>query len=256
MTSSMNAQVLFPMAVAPAVAEKVSATYPFPLIDIQGKPLVEWAVGDYKDNPDITKNIFVVSKGDCENFFLDDTLDLISPQSVIVQAQGVTKGALCTCLLAVDQIDGDKPLIIANYDQTFFGKLSPFLNKLMAMDASAGALCFDSVHPRWSFMRCDEKGAVMEVAEKRPISRHAIAGVYYFRNGKEFIDHAQRHILRGATARDSFFIAPVLNEYILAGASVAKVDVDPSLYVSFYTEDTVRRYQGQRTYPMPDQETA
>ena len=254
--NTRKAQVLFPMAAPPAVAANVTPHYPFPLTEIEEKLLVEWAVADYQGNPAIDDLIFVVSKNDCQSFFLDDTLHLVAPNSTVIQAQGPTQGALCTCLLAVDKIDADRPLLIANYDQTFFGRLTPYLDRLMASGADAGALCFDSLHPRCSFMRCDETGAVVEVAEKQPISRHAIAGVYYFRSGKDFVRHAKRNILRGATIRDSFFIAPVLNEYILAGAKVAKVDIDSDRYVSFTTEETIRQYQRRKFYPAPKKETA
>jgi len=247
MKKNTKAQVLFPMAAAPSVAAAVSPDYPFPLIEIREKPLIEWAVADYRDNPHVTDMIFVVNRMDCERFFLNDTLRLIAPNATIAQAQGQTQGALCTCLLAIDHIDQDRPLIVANYDQTFFGKLTPYLDALITSDLDAGALCFDSVHPRWSFMRCDEEGNAMEVAEKHPISRHAIAGVYYFSSGHEFVAYAKKHIMKGATIRDSFFVAPVLNEYILAGKRVAKVDIDHGDYVSFYSQEMVIQHRGRRS---------
>ena len=51
-----------------------------------------------------------------------------------------------------------------------------------------GVIVFDSVHPRWSFVRVDKAGFVIETAEKRPISRLATAGFYYFRRGADFVD--------------------------------------------------------------------
>ncbi len=43
---------------------------------------------------------------------------------------------------------------------------------------------FESLHPRWSFVRRGGNGLVSEAAEKRVISRDAIAGFYYYRTGK------------------------------------------------------------------------
>jgi len=51
-------------------------------------------------------------------------------------------------------------------------------------ELDAGTIVFDSVHPRWSFVKTNEKGLVIEAAEKRPPSRNATAGFYHFNKVK------------------------------------------------------------------------
>ena len=50
-----------------------------------------------------------------------------------------------------------------------------------------GIVVFQDIHPRWSFVKCDKEGYVIEAAEKRPISNLATAGVYYFKRGSDFV---------------------------------------------------------------------
>jgi hypothetical protein len=61
---------------------------------------------------------------------------------------------------------------------------------------------------------------VTAVAEKRPISKQATAGLYYFRRADEFIQASERMILKGLTTSGQFFVCPVYNELILAGKNV------------------------------------
>jgi dTDP-glucose pyrophosphorylase len=78
----------------------------------------------------------------------------------------------------------------------------------------AGVACFDSVHPRWSFVKTDDDGKIVEVAEKRPLSRHAIAG-FYFLKKENILQSAMDSIKKGEGLDGIFYIAPVLNELIL-----------------------------------------
>ena len=109
--------------------------------------------------------------------------------------QGETKGAACSCLLAINHIPPDDPLIVANADQIIDWDLNAVLSYFEEGDFDAGTICFESVHPRRSYVAVDEQGEVVEAAEKKPISRNAIAGFYYYRRGSDFIQAAMKSIL-------------------------------------------------------------
>ena len=57
---------------------------------------------------------------------------------------------------------------------------------------------FRSLHPRYSYMLVDDNGLIVEAAEKRPISRHATAGFYWYRRGADFVQSAQDMIRKDA----------------------------------------------------------
>ena len=50
------------------------------------------------------------------------------------------------------------------------------INSLIYVISScdAGVITFESVHPRWSYVRLDSENRVTETAEKRPISNSRI----------------------------------------------------------------------------------
>ena len=109
-----NMNVLIPMAGAGSRFEKAGYTFPKPLIDVNGKPMIQAVV----DNLNIEANyIFIVQKSHYEQYHLQTVLENIAPNCTVVQVEGITDGAACTTLLAKEYIDNDKPLIMANSDQ-------------------------------------------------------------------------------------------------------------------------------------------
>jgi len=104
---------------------------------------------------------------------------------------------------------------------------------------------FESVHPRWSYVRLNEQGLVVETAEKRPISRNAIAGLYHFKHGKDFVNSAMRMIQKDSSVNGSYFISPTLNEMILTGKTITTVKVDAEKYHTFYTPQKIKEYEAK-----------
>jgi dTDP-glucose pyrophosphorylase len=102
------------MAGAGSRFEQAGYTFPKPLIDVEGKPMIQVVV----DNLNIDANfIFIVQKSHREKYNLDTLLNLITPGCKIVEVDGVTEGAAVTTLLAKEYINNDAPLLMANSDQ-------------------------------------------------------------------------------------------------------------------------------------------
>jgi len=130
---------------------------------------------------------------------LRNVLKLLAPSCEIIVVDGLTAGAVCTALLAIEHINNETPLVIANADQLVEVDLCDVIQSFEQQSLDAGTLVFDSVHPRWSYVRLDEHGYVIEAAEKRPISRYATAGIYYFREGRRFVKAAMEMIKKTLT---------------------------------------------------------
>ncbi len=239
--------VLLPIAGTSSLFDSKLYPYPVPLIEVLGKPIIERVVANLSEIDEATRFIFVVRGEDCRRFHLDSTLALLSaPPSEIVKLEGDTRGALCSGLMAITHVNNDRPLIIANSDQLFEGVLPQAWRELSAPGADAGCLYFESVHPRWSYVRLDN-GLVTEAAEKNPISKHAIAGFYYFASGRIFVRAAMKTILNQRMVDDRYFIAPVFNELILEGRRVRAVGLPEGAYVSFFTPQRIEDYERKRT---------
>ena len=203
--------ILIPMAGAGSRFEKAGYTFPKPLIDVNGKPMIQVVV----DNINIDANyIFVVRAEHRIKYNLDALLNLIAPNCKIVQVDSITEGAACTTLLAKEFINNDNPLLMANSDQFVEWDSNEFMYKMIEQKSDAGILSFESTHPKWSFAKIDENGYVTQVAEKNPISNIATVGVYYWAKGSDYVKYAEQMIEKNIRVNNEFYVCPVFNEAI------------------------------------------
>jgi HAD superfamily hydrolase (TIGR01509 family) len=204
-------KVLIPMAGAGSRFEQAGYTFPKPLIDVKGKPMIQVVVENI--NVD-AEHIFIVQKSHYEEYNLKETLNQISPDCKIVQVDGVTEGAACTTLLAKELIDNDEPLLMANSDQYVEWDSNEFMYAMVADEIDCGILSFESNHPKWSYAKLDEDGFVSEVAEKKPISNIATVGIYYWKKGSDYVKYAEQMIEKNVRVNNEFYVCPVFNEAI------------------------------------------
>ena len=216
--------------------------YPKPVIEIDGRPLIQHAFDCLRLTPE-AEFIFIVRKEDDLRFHLGDVLRLLDPNCTIITTEGDTSGAACTALLAVDFIDSSEELLIANGDQVLNFDLNVTIQFFRNHRLSGGTVVFESVHPRWSFVKTDSNKLVVEAAEKRPISRNATAGIYYFRQGSDFVEAAQSMILKGASIDGGFFVCPTFNEMILRQKRIGVFEIDREMYISLATPQAVEEYE-------------
>ena len=203
--------VLIPMAGAGSRFEKAGYTFPKPLIEVKGKPMIQVVV----DNLNIDANyIYIVQKSHREKYNLDTLLNLITPGCKVVEVDGITEGAACTALLAKEFIDNENPLFFANSDQFVEWNSNEFMYKMQETQADGGIVTFEATHPKWSFAKVDELGFVTEVAEKNPISNIATVGFYYWKQGKDFVKYAEEMIENNVRFNNEFYVCPVFNHAI------------------------------------------
>lgn len=214
--------VLIPMAGAGSRFEKAGYTFPKPLIDVNGKPMIQAVV----DNLNIEANyIFIVQKSHYEQYHLQTVLENIAPNCTIVQVEGITEGAACTTLLAKEYIDSDKPLIMANSDQFVEWDSNEFMYSMVGDNVDGGILTFKSTHPKWSYAKLGDNGFVTEVAEKKPISNTATVGIYYWSKGSDYVKYAVQMIERNIRTNNEFYVCPVFNEAIEDRKNIKVFDV-------------------------------
>jgi beta-phosphoglucomutase-like phosphatase (HAD superfamily)/dTDP-glucose pyrophosphorylase len=203
--------VLIPMAGAGSRFAQAGYTFPKPLIEVNGKPMIEVVI----KNLNIEANyIFLVQKEHYEKYNLKYLLNLIAPNCKIVQVDGITDGAACTTLLAKEYIDNDAPLVMANSDQFIEWNSNEAMYAFSADDIDGGILTFKAHHPKWSYARVGNDGFVSEVAEKRVISDDATVGVYYWKKGSDYVKYAEQMIEKDIRVNNEFYVCPVFNEAI------------------------------------------
>lgn len=218
-----NLNILIPMAGAGSRFEQAGYTFPKPLIDVKGRPMIQVVT----DNLNIKANyIYVVQKNHRQKYNLDTLLNLITPGCKIVETDGVTEGAACTALLAKEHINSDAPLFFANSDQFVEWDSNEFLYKMNETEADGGIVTFKATHPKWSFAKIDENGLVTEVAEKNPISDIATVGYYYWKHGSDFVKYAEQMIQKDIRVNNEFYVCPVFNQAIEDNKEIRTFNVE------------------------------
>ena len=214
--------ILIPMAGAGSRFEQAGYTFPKPLIDVKGKPMIQVVV----ENLNIDANfIYIVQQKHREKYNLDTLLNLITPGCKIVEVDGITEGAACTALLAKEYINNNAPLFFANSDQFVEWDSNEFMYKMQETNADGGIVTFKATHPKWSFAKLNEKGLITEVAEKNPISDNATVGFYYWKYGSDFVKYAEQMITNNTRVNNEFYVCPVFNEAIKDNKQIRSFEV-------------------------------
>lgn len=241
--------ILLPLSMQSSFFDTADYPFPKPLAEICGKPMIQHVIENLDTISEPKRFIFLLSDEDCSRYHLDSTVRLLAgSDSIIIRLRQPTRGAACSALLAVEHIGNDQPLLIVNGDQIFETDLNQQLAQLRAEQADAGCLTFNSVHPRWSYALLENGNDVIETAEKHPISRHAIAGFYYFARGADFVLAAQHSIRKEASVDGVFYVAPVLNELVLLNRRIKALAIPNHSYHTFYAPKKIEEYEMTRSH--------
>ena len=198
---------------------KEGYTFPKPLIDVKGRPMIQKVV----ENLDFDcEYIFLVRKKHIEQYegILGTLSQVTNNNFKYVVVDGLTEGAACTALLAKEFIDNDEDLLIANSDQFIDYEPENFKALRNLTNCDAMVFTFNAVHPKWSFVKTNSRGYITEVAEKKPISNIATCGIYWYRRGSDFVKYAEQMIEKDIRVNNEFYIAPVYNELIADGKTL------------------------------------
>ena len=209
--------VLIPMAGAGSRFANAGFTFPKPLIDVRGKPMVQVVV----ENMNMEANfIFIVQKEHYEKYNLQYMLQLVAPGCKIVQVDGVTEGAACTVLMAKELINNDDKLFMINSDLFIEWNSNEVMYSLAADQIDGGILTFESTHPKYSYVKTDDNGFAAEVVEKKVISNMATVGAYYWTKGSDFVKYAEKMVSENRRVNNEFYVAPVYQEAIDDGKKI------------------------------------
>ena len=224
--------------------EEAGHPYPKNLVEIDGLPLAQHVVEHLA--PVIgacSRSVFLVGEAENLRFHTGDVIRLMVPDADIVTVPPLETGAACTALHAISLVGDDEPLLVVNGDQILDIDLLPVIQSFAERGLDGGVVTFDGVHPRWSYVRCDADGMVIEAAEKRPISRCATAGTYWFARGREFVDAVMSMIRKDASVGGRFYICPAYNELILRQQRVGTHHVTRDAYFHLSSPREVENYE-------------
>lgn len=220
---SSDLNVVIPMAGAGSRFKNAGYTFPKPLIDVLGKPMIQVVV----ENLNIDAHyIYLVQTEHYHTYNLKPMLELLTPNCDIITIDKLTEGAACTVLLAEKFINNDAQLLIANSDQYIVWDSSHFMYTNQQDNIDGNVLTFYNTHPKWSYAKVDADGFIQEIKEKEVISTDATVGVYYWKKGKDYVTYANKMIEKNIRVNKEFYVAPVYNEAINDGKKIKSYRID------------------------------
>jgi dTDP-glucose pyrophosphorylase len=226
--------VILIMGAGPADPYAEEQHYPVWLAEVDRRLLVERIVDNCAGLAP-ARLVFAVRESDVRKHHIDKVMTMLSPGAKIVCVARETAGAACTALLAIEYIDAEEELLILNANEVLDVEYARIVESFRTLELDAGVATFSSVHPRYSYVRLDAQGSVVEAAEKRPISRNATCGFYWYRRGADFLEAAQEMIRKDASVNGSYYICPAFNEMVLRHRRIGTYPVPAESYMPLKT---------------------
>lgn len=230
------------MAGAGSSFVKAGYTFPKPLIDINGKTMIQLVIENLKPTCS-HKFIFICKEEHYDHYSLAHIFNNLTGSNYeCVKLSRPTQGAACTVLMTIDYINNEDDLLIANSDQVVDVSIDKYLKFSRESGADGTIMTFLSGHPKWSYARVNKEDQVIEVAEKKVISDHATVGLYYFKKGSDFVKAAFSMIEKNIKLNDEFYICPVFNEIILEGKKIKIWEIRQKQMHSMGTPEDLNQY--------------
>ena len=241
--------IIMPMAGEGSRFAKAGWTTPKPLIELQGVPLFQRAIGSVAIDGVDMKYSLIVRQEHIDNQHIDVLIKELLPEARVFSVLKTTRGAVETCLVAEEAIDDEDAVVVMDCDLEFrssrYNELVSDALSVSADQADGGALVsFESNNPRYSYAQIDADGRVLRTAEKEPISNHALCGAYFFGSGKDFKRIAHQLLEDGTRGKAEFYVSLLYNYLLEEGRTVRLASMEE--YYSYGTPEELLTYSRKR----------
>jgi len=207
--------IVIPMAGDGRRFKEAGYELPKPLIDVKGKPMINRVIANL--DPKHEHKIILITRKEHKIKEYFQGIDI-----TVVELDTPTEGALCTALRAGALINNSNALLIANCDQLLNIDMNEYINRA----EWASLVTFNSTNPHHSYVRTNRRGFVLEAKEKEVISDQAVAGLYYFKRGYDFVNFGENTIHANIRYNGEFYITPMMNLMIAKGLIINTYEID------------------------------
>lgn len=217
--------IVIPMAGLGSRFAKAGFDKPKPFIDVLGKPMIVRVLENLKYKG--ARYILIARKEHLikEKKLVDEIKNNFNVEFIAINK--LTEGTACTVLYARKYINNNTPLMIANSDQIVDINIADFINDSFKRGLDGSILTFidKEENPKWSFAKLNND-LVVEVKEKETISEFATVGIYFFNEGKIFVESAIDMIIENDRVNNEFYTCPVYNYAIKNGVKIGIYNID------------------------------
>lgn len=221
---------------------------PKPIIDIDGQPMIKRAVDSLGINSDSVKYIFILYDYDKEEYNkgIRDAIYSCVDDPKIIKINYTTEGPASSVLLAKELINNDEPLMTANCDQIMEWDSTELIRSLLSKgdihSFDGCVVTYPSTTKKNSYIKVDDYGCAVQVAEKKVISNNSLNGIHFWSKGSLFVDSAEKMIRKNLRINGEFYIAESYNELIRENYRITNFVIHKNEHWAVGTPDDLAKY--------------
>ena len=222
-------QIVIPMSGLGERFRKVGYLVPKPLIEIDGKTIIQHVVEMFPGAEDIT---FICNQDHLNDakFRMSEILEEIAPECKIISIEPHNLGPVHAVLEAIDGLDLEKPTIVNYADFTCDWNYIDFCNTMQDKECDGAIPCYRGFHPHtlWSnyYAYVQEKEMhALDIQEKKPFTESprnefASSGTYYFKNANLMKQYFERCVLENLSVGGEYYVSMVYKPMIQDGLNI------------------------------------
>lgn len=203
-------------------------TVPKPLIEIDGKPIIEHVCNLF---PGETKFTFICNAKHLAETNMRSILEGIQPNGNIIEIPNHKKGPVYAVSLINHLIEDDEEVIVNYCDFGTYWDYQDFLRHSRERNADGAIPAYKGFHPHmlgttnYAFMRDDEQW-MLEIKEKEPFTdnrmqEYASNGTYYFKKGKYVKKYFKQLMDEDIQLKGEYYVSLIYNLLVRDGLKVS-----------------------------------
>lgn len=237
-------KIVIPMAGAGSRFAKVGYNLPKPLIEVNGKTLLEHSIDSFN-----VPGEFIFITRDMNNPEWNQKISEICkrhrPESVEIRLPNLTNGASETCLAAQELINNDQPLVIYNCDQIFQWNPHEFLEFVARKKPDGAVVLYNNTDPKNSFAEITND-RITRLVEKQAVSNHALVGFHYWAQGSDFVTSAKQLVEKfHVSGRPECYVSETYNYLLEQGKTILPYHISNNKFIPLGTPEDVNKYLGK-----------
>jgi len=188
-----------------------------PLIEIDGKPIIEHVVNIFPEEDDF---VFICNNKHLETTNLREVLSSLKPNAKIIPIAPHKLGPVHTVLQALDAIDDDEPVTINYCDFSVYWDYKDFKSTVKANGCDGCVTAYKGFHPHllsegfYAGMRTDKSNNMLEIKEKYSFTKNKMdsyqsSGTYYFGKGSYVKQYFNEIVARDMSINGEYYISMV-----------------------------------------------
>lgn len=245
--------IVIPMSGVGRRFSEVGYKNPKPLIEVDGKPMIEYVVSMF---PSEKKFTFICNREHLAATNLESVLHNLVEGAEIVSIEPHKKGPVYAVSLILDRIDDEEEVIVNYCDFYSDWDYQDFLRDTRERQAEGCVPAYRGFHPHmlgtdnYAFIR-DEDRWLKAIQEKLPFSDNRMAeyasnGTYHFRRGKHVKKYFPMLMERDIQVNGEFYVSMIYNLLVEDGLPVSVYEVPHML--QWGTPKDMEEYQEWSNY--------